>query len=203
MSSARELFGANGYDATAIEDVLGAAGVARGALYHHFPSKSALFDAVAEEVFAEVARRTAGAARDGADALERIRLGSHEWLAMALDPAVQRITLLDPITVLGWERWRGLDERHTLGGLRRAFAELESDGRIPEGEGELFANLLLAALNEAALFIASSADSPAALATARGTVDTLLDRLAGAGSAQAPQNRALPGSPTSTASASR
>jgi AcrR family transcriptional regulator len=181
VSAARELFGARGYDATAVEDVLAAAGVARGALYHHFASKSALFDAVAEEVFAEIARRTDAAARAGdADALERIRRGCQAWLEMALDPAVQRTTLLDPPTVLGWERWRGLDERHTLGGLRTGFAQLESEGRIPHGEGELFAHLLLAALNEAALFIASSADARTALATARSTVDTLLDRLASA-----------------------
>ncbi len=181
LAAARELFGSNGYEATPIEDVLASAGVARGALYHHFPSKSALFDAVAEEVFVEIARRTDAAARTGADALERIRRGAQAWLEMALDPGVQRITLLDPQTVLGWERWRGLDERHTLGGLRTGFAQLESEARIPEGEGELFAHLLLAALNEAALFIAFSPDQRAALMTARSTVDTLLDRLAGAG----------------------
>jgi AcrR family transcriptional regulator len=178
IEAARELFGERGYEATPIEAVLEASGVARGALYHHFPSKAELFDAVAEEVFAEIAERTAAAARGGEDTLEQVRAGSQAWLDMALDPAVQRIALLDPPTVLGWARWRGLDERHTLGGLRAGFRRLESEGRIPAGEGELFANMLLAALNEAALFIAGAGDQSAALATARGALDTLLDRLA-------------------------
>jgi AcrR family transcriptional regulator len=178
VAAARGLFGERGYEATPIEEVLGAAGVARGALYHHFATKADLFDAVAEEVFAEIAQRTDEAALDGGpDMLERVRLGSRAWLELALDPAVQRITLLDPPPVLGWERWRALDERHTLGGLRAGFRRLEAEGRVPTGQGELLAHLLLAALNEAALFIGSAADKAAALATARATIDTLLDRL--------------------------
>jgi len=120
LVAARELFGTRGYDATSIEAVLETSGVARGALYHHFASKTELFNAVAEELFIEIAARTGEAARGGADPLDRLRAGSHAWLEMALDPAVQRITLLDPPAVLGWERWRDLDERHTLGVCGRA-----------------------------------------------------------------------------------
>jgi AcrR family transcriptional regulator len=178
IAAARELFGERGYEATPIEAVLESSGVARGALYHHFPSKAELFGAVAEEVFVEIADRTGAAARLGENPLERVRAGSQAWLEMALDPAVQRIALLDPPTVLGWSRWRELDERHTLGGLRGGFRHLEDEGRIPAGQGEVFANMLLAALNEAALFIAGAEDQPGALATARGAIDTLLDRLA-------------------------
>lgn len=178
ISAARGLFGTRGYEATSIEAVLEASGVTRGALYHHFSSKAELFDAVAEEVFVEIAERTSRAALAGAGAREQLRTGSQEWLAMALDPALQRIALLDPPTVLGWERWRALDEHYTLGGLRAGFRALEHQGRIPAGEGELLANMLLAALNEAALFIAYSEDQQAALDTARAALDTLLDRLA-------------------------
>jgi AcrR family transcriptional regulator len=178
IEAARELFGERGYEATPVEAVLEKSGVARGALYHHFASKAELFGAVAEEVFVEIADRTSAAARREDSPLERVRAGSQAWLEMALDPAIQRIALLDPPTVLGWSRWRELDERHTLGGLRAGFRNLEDEGRIPAGEGELFANMLLAALNEAALFIACAEDQPAALATARAAIDTLLDRLA-------------------------
>lgn len=179
VATARQLFGERGYEATSIEDVLTASGVARGALYHHFASKRDLFDAVAEEVFAEIAERTATAARQaGTDMVERLRLGTRAWLEMALDPAVQRITLLDPPTALGWARWRDLDERHTLGALRAAFRRLEAQGRVPASQGDLLAHLVLAAANEAALFIGSAADQRAALATARATLDTLLDAIA-------------------------
>jgi AcrR family transcriptional regulator len=180
IAAARELFGERGYESTPIEAVLQASGVARGALYHHFATKAELFDAVAEEVFVEIAERTdAAALRGGADALDRIRAGCRAWFEMALDPRVQRIALLDPPTVLGWQRWRALDETHTLGGLRVGFARLEAERRVPEGQGGVLANMLLAALNEAALFIGSAEDRQEALATARAALDTLLDRLAG------------------------
>ena len=99
---------------------------------------------------------------------------------MALDPAVQRIALLDPPAVLGWGRWRELDERYTLGGLRASLRRLGTEGRIPAAQAELLAYMLLAALNEAALFIASSEDQRAALDAGREAVDTLLDRLVAA-----------------------
>jgi AcrR family transcriptional regulator len=179
LSSARDLFGERGYEATSIDAVLEKSGVARGALYHHFASKAELFDAVAEEVFVEIAEQTAAAGRGSTDPLERLRAGSHAWLVMALDPAVQRIALLDPPTVLGWRRWRELDEQYTLGGLRGALSRLARDGRIPHGQAELLAYMLLAALNEAALFIAGADDEQRAVAAGKATIDTLLDRLCG------------------------
>jgi AcrR family transcriptional regulator len=179
VSSARDLFGERGYEATSIDAVLESAGVARGALYHHFQSKAELFDAVAQEVFVAIAEQTAAAGQGNTDPLERLRAGAHAWLVMALDPAVQRIALLDPPTVLGWTRWRELDEQYTLGGLRAAFSRLARDGRIPHGQAELLAYMLLAALNEAALFIAGADDEQRAVAAGRATIDTLLDRLCG------------------------
>jgi AcrR family transcriptional regulator len=213
VTAARELFGQRGYDATSIEAVLEVSEVARGALYHHFASKAELFNAVAEEVFVEIAERTALAAAGDPDPRERIRAGSRQWLEMALDPAVQRIALLDPPTALGWSRWRALDERYTLGGLRSGFELLERQGRIPAGQGELLANMLLATLNEAALFIAGAEDEQAALSKARATLDTLLDRLVRPEladvaatvqvAADAGQSSGLATSPIGTARASR
>jgi AcrR family transcriptional regulator len=178
IAAARRLFGERGYDGTSIEAVLEAAGVARGALYHHFPSKAELLDAVAVEVFAEIAEHGAiAAAAAGEDTLERLRAGSHAWLEMALDPAIQRIALLDPPTVLGWLRWRELDEQYTLGGVRSAFRRLAREGRIPAGQAELLAYMWLAAVNEAALYIAYAEDPRGALQAGRAAVDSLLDRL--------------------------
>ena len=74
-------------------------------------------------------------------------------------------------------RWRALDEQYTLGGLRASLRRLAGEGRVPAGEEELLAHMLLAALNEAALFIAHAVDDEAAVDTARAAVDTLLDRL--------------------------
>jgi AcrR family transcriptional regulator len=177
LATARELFGERGYEGTSIEAVLERSGVARGALYHHFASKAELFDAVTEEVFVAIARDADAAAGDRADPVERVRAGSRAWLQTALDPAIQRLSLLDPPAVLGWARWRELDEQHTLGGLRASFRRLAREGRVPRGEADLLAQMLLAALNEAALFITAATDPGAALQTARTAINTLLDRL--------------------------
>lgn len=179
LTAARELFGESGYEATSIEAVLARSGVARGALYHHFESKAELFDAVVERVFVEIAERTGAAAAGAESALERLRAGCQAWLTMALDPAIQRLALLDPPAALGWSRWRQLDDRYSLGGLRASLRALADEGRVPAAEHELLANMLLAALNEAALYIADAGDARAALDVGRATVDTLLDRLAG------------------------
>jgi AcrR family transcriptional regulator len=190
LIAARRLFAEDGYEATSIEDVIAASRVTRGALYHHFQSKAELLDAVVEAVFAEVARETAESARGAGETLQRLRAGSHAWLQMALDPAVQRLTLLDPPNVLGWARWRELDEEHSLGGLRAACRRLEEEGRIPAGQADLLASMLLASLNEAALFITNADDQLAALETGRAAVDTLLDRLAGHAPARPARRRA-------------
>jgi AcrR family transcriptional regulator len=179
VAAARRLFGERGYEGTSIEAVLETSGVARGALYHHFHSKAELFDAVLEEVMIEISEVTNGAARGIADPLEALRAGCHAWVHMALDPAVQRIVMLDPQAVVGWGRWRALDEQYSLGGLLASLRVLAREERIPPGQSELLAYMLLAALNEAALFIAGAEDQAAAVITGQATIDTLLDRLAG------------------------
>jgi hypothetical protein len=83
--------------------------------------------------------------------------------------------LLDSPKVLGWARWRALDEEHSLGDLRASLQRLAREGRLPAGQEEILARMLLAALNEAALFITAAQDEAAALQTARAAVDTLID----------------------------
>lgn len=182
IAAARALFGEQGYEGTTIEAVLESAGVARGALYHHFATKEALFDAVLDREVATIADAAAIAARTADDPLESLRAGSATWLRHALDPAVQRITLLDSPAVVGWTRWREIDEQHTLGGTRATIRRLARAGRVPAEQVDMLANMLLAAVSEAALFIATAEDPTAALQTGLAVLDTLLDRLfAGSG----------------------
>jgi AcrR family transcriptional regulator len=182
VAAGRELYGARGYDATSIDAVLEHAGVARGALYHHFATKKDLFDAVLDAVVAEIAGTVAEAARAaGDDPVASLRAGCDAWLRMALDPAVQRIALLDAPAVVGWTRWRELDEQYTLGGVRRNLRRISRRGRLALGDVDLLAHMVLAAVNEAALFIAGADDAEAALATGRASVDALLTRLVGEG----------------------
>ena len=178
MATARRLFGRDGYEATSVEAVLREAGVARGSLYHHFESKPALFDAVLDRVVAETAAKAAAAAGRHDDPVEALRAGCATWLRLSLDPAVQRIALVDAPAVLGWSRWRELDEQYTLGGVRRSLQSLADEGRVPATQVDSLANMLLAAVGEAALLIVSADDPEEALASGLAAFDTLLDRLA-------------------------
>jgi len=177
IGAARELFGERGYDGTSIEAILKASGVARGALYHHFETKEALFDAVLDRVVGEIAARAADAARATDDPVASLRAGCATWLEVALDPAIQRIVLIDPPTVLGWTRWRELDEQHTLGGLRMNLRRIAEAGRLPDVDVDVLAHMLLASVSEASLFIARADDPKAALAAGQAALDALLDRL--------------------------
>jgi AcrR family transcriptional regulator len=179
VATARELFGRDGYDATSIEAVLTASGVARGSLYHHFENKTALFDAVLDQVVAEAAAEAADAARGHDDPVEGLKAGCGAWLQRALDPAVQQIALVDAPAVVGWQRWRELDEQHILGGVRRSLQLTAEQGRLPPEQVDVLANMLLAAISEAALLIPHAQDRKAALASGQAAVETLLDRLAG------------------------
>ncbi len=178
LATARRLFGRDGYEATSVEAVLREAGVARGSLYHHFENKPALFDAVLDQVVAETAAQAAAAAAKHDDPVEGLRAGCATWLRLSLDPAVQQIALVDAPAVLGWSRWRELDEQYTLGGVRRSLQSLADAGRVPAEQVDSLANMLLAAVGEAALLIVRADDPEAALASGLAAFDTLLDRLA-------------------------
>jgi AcrR family transcriptional regulator len=180
IAAGRERFGKQGYDATSITAILDAAGTTRGSLYHHFETKEELFDAVLDRVVADVADTVADAARAaGGDPVASLRAGCAAWLRLALDPAIQRIAIVDAPVVVGWQRWRELDEEHTLGRLRANLQLIADAGRIPPGDVNVLAHMLLAAVNEAALLIAGADDPESALETGQAAVDMLLDRVVG------------------------
>ncbi|MEJ3652081.1 TetR/AcrR family transcriptional regulator [Actinomycetes bacterium KLBMP 9759] len=178
VTVARGLFGEHGYDGTSIGAVLDTAGVARGALYHHFASKEALFDAVLEREIARIAQEVAKAARaKAADPVASLRAGCAAWLDSILETDVQRVVLLDPPAVLGWTRWRELDEKYLLSGLRLNIERIAATGRIEPAQVDVMAHMVLAAASEAALLITRSDDTRDAVARGQAALDTLLTRL--------------------------
>src|SRR3712207_1328156 len=94
IAAARGLFTERGYAAVGTEEIVRAAGVTRGALYHHFSGKDDLFVAVFEEVEQELTQRIAEAALSAGDPYEALRIGAQAFLDSATEPAVQRIALL-------------------------------------------------------------------------------------------------------------
>lgn len=175
LEIAARLFTERGYEATSITDVLRRAKLSRGAFYHHFASKEALFEAVLEMVEEHVGMTLREAAAGASDPVEAIRIGCRAWLDMAADDReVVQITLVDAPSVVGWERWREIDERHGLGLL---IGGLAATDRIPDEILDATAHLLHAATLEAALIIARSGPRSSQAASAREALDELVERI--------------------------
>lgn len=189
LQAARDLFTENGYAETSTEQLVARAGVTRGALYHHFESKQAIFDAVLiqlEQEFADTARRAASA---DASAWTNLVAGCHAFLDTCLRPDIQRIVLLDGPAVLGPDRWRAIEDEYALAPLLHGLNGAIRDSVVAPHPPVPLARMLLAAINEAGLFIAQSARQRVARREAGDALDALLDglRSAGAGDDAAPK----------------
>ena len=175
MSVARELFTAQGYGATAIEEIIQQAGVARGALYHHFPGKEALFRAVYDVVEGEVIARVVAAAGAESSPWEGVSAGLSAFLDACLEPAFRRVVILDSVSVLQWRAAEGGIEHIELSMLRTVLAPLATTPQLEDVPVEPLAYVALGGLYGAALYIARSAEP----ARARAEADTVLDTIIG------------------------
>jgi AcrR family transcriptional regulator len=180
VAAARPLFAERGYAGVGTEEIVRAAGVTRGALYHHFAGKRELFAAVYEQIEAELSERIAAEALDaGATApLEAMRSGARMFLRACTVPEVQRIVLLDGPSVLGWDRWREIAAEHGLGLIEATLQAAVDAGAIAAQPVRPLAHLLMGALDEAALLVARSDRPEEALVEVSGTLDSLLAALA-------------------------
>ena len=171
------LFADHGYEGTSIEAVLTAAGVSRGALYHHFAGKEALFTAVLEALNERITAQLTEVISGCADPVDAVRIGALGWIDLAGDPVIQRIMLVDAPSVLGWEQWRAMDEGRTVGAMRAMLQAVSDTGRLPGELVDPFAHMILAALDEAALVVARAPDSRVAVVEGRQAVEEFLARL--------------------------
>ena len=180
VAAARRLFVEKGYHRTSTEEVVTEAGVGtRGALYHHFADKQALFEAafiaVEEDLVIEAAKNLADPA-DGA--LNQLRQGLVGFLDASLTPHVQRILLIDGPAVLGWVKWRELESLYGLGAIRAMLERAVEEGDLAAGQPvDALAHVLLAAADETALFIANAPDQRAARDQGVKALNAVLDGL--------------------------
>lgn len=172
-AAARQLFTERGYAATSTTEIVERAGVTRGALYHHFAAKDELFRAVFEQLEGEVTRRVAEEALTSADPLEQLRRGTRAYLDACIDPAVQRVVLLDGPSVLGWETWQEIEQRYGYGLVVAGVEAAIGAGLISAQPVEPLAHVLFGALTEAGMVVAR-ADEPR---TARVDMEAAMDRL--------------------------
>jgi AcrR family transcriptional regulator len=179
VDAARPLFAARGYADVGTEEIVRAAGVTRGALYHHFADKTELFAAVFERVEGEVATRMgeAIASANETDPVEVMRLGAGFWLDACSDPEIQRIVLVDAPAVLGWARWTEIGNRYNTGLVRELLANAIEIGRIPPQPIEATALTMLGAMREATLYVARAEDHDQAREEAGAVMDRLIHAL--------------------------
>lgn len=176
VSVARERFTERGYAATSVEEIIRRAGVARGALYHHFAGKEALFRAVYEAVQADTASRVMAAALAGADPWAGVRTGLSAFLDACLEPEFRRIVVLDSVPVLAQGVWEGGIEHNELPMLRTVLTPLVETS-LPGVPVEPLVHVALGGLYGAALYIARSPDPGTARSEADVVVDTLINGL--------------------------
>ncbi|MFE4371291.1 TetR/AcrR family transcriptional regulator [Streptomyces sp. NPDC056835] len=176
LREGRRLFATQGYGAVGLSEIVRAAGVTKGALYHHFDSKTALFRAVLEEVQQEVARTVATTADAEDDPWARFTTGCQSFLTAATAPEIQRVMLVDGPAVLGWTQWRALDEATSAHHLAEILTELIENGTIPRHPVAPLTHLLSGAMNEAALWLAES-DNPEDLTATRAALSHMLEAL--------------------------
>ncbi len=179
VAAARRLWSERGYAAVGTPEIASAAGVTRGAMYHQFADKAALFLAVAEAVESDVTARVGEhvAASGAGDPAAALHAAVDGWLAVCEEPQVRQILLLDGPVVLGWDAFRDMALRHGLGlteGMLRAAVDA---GQLAEGPTRALAHVLIGALDEAAMYIATAGDRDAARSEVAGVLHALLDGL--------------------------
>jgi len=178
LEAARELFAKDGYAATSLDAVCDRAGVSKGALYHHFRNKESLFAAVYSKAQKDLAAVVAEAGRGEPDPWLAVYEGCRRFLEASLDPEIQRITLLDAPSTLGWEVLR--DSRgDSKNAMRLAVTNAMRKGRIAERPIEPLVSLLYGAVCETAMTVARADDQEAMLATALDELRRLFEQLGG------------------------
>ena len=161
LEVAMRRFGEAGFAAVTIDEIAAAAGVAKGAVYHHFASKEALFEAVFERASAQLAAEVRDRSVGAKDVLARLVEGSRLYFEACAKPPYGRILLKEGPAVLGWERWREIDTRYFLAMLPMALEAAMQAGLVAQQPPEPLARMLTGAVTEAAVACAAS-DDPAA-----------------------------------------
>ncbi|MBW3669309.1 MAG: TetR/AcrR family transcriptional regulator [Actinobacteria bacterium] len=177
LDAATNLFAEHGYAGTSVDMVLAAADLSRGAFYHHFASKEAVFEAAVEATESRIIGALAEQAAVADSAKHSLVLGCQAYLRMARDPVVARLCLIDAPNVLGWDRWRELDARYGFGLMKMGVEAAAHDARLPAELVDSLAHVLLAALMELALLVARADKPRVALRRSEETMATLIEAL--------------------------
>ena len=158
--AARRLWGQRGYAEVGTPEIAEAAGVTRGAMYHQYADKAALFRAVLEAVETDVMQRlaTAVASAQPKTPADALYVAADAWLEIASEPEVRQLLLLDAPNVLGWVAFRQISLGYSLGMTEQLLAAAVEAGQLKPQPLRPLATVLIGALDEAAMSVAGSDD---------------------------------------------
>ncbi len=157
---ATELFTAQGYAGTSLDEIVGGARVTKGALYHHFSGKQALFESVFEKVEERSARAIHRAVRGNVDPWDKALGGLRAFLAVLQEPSYRRIVIADGPAVLGYERYREQEERTTFGIVQEIVSSVLSGYELAPSMVETFSRVFFGAMSASGAAV-STAEDPA------------------------------------------
>jgi AcrR family transcriptional regulator len=177
ISAARRLWGQRGYAEVGTPEIAKEAGVTRGAMYHQFTDKAALFGAVVEAVELDVMTRmaTVVASSGATTPADAIRAAVDAWLDVSGDPEVRQLVLLDAPAVLGWAGFRDVAQRYSLGMTEQLLTEAIRAGQLVDQPVRPLATVMIGALDEAAMAIATADDPKLAREEIRFVLRRLID----------------------------
>ncbi len=162
IAAARSLFAERGYEAVSSEEIAAAAGVTTGALYHQFKTKRDVFRAAFEAVESELTAKVGAAAAGSSDPWDGLMQAVGVFLDAALSQEVRQIVVIDGLSVIGWRDWEEMMSTYGLGTARAALGGLMDAGYIAQLPVDALAHLLLGALDQGAMAIATATDPVAA-----------------------------------------
>jgi AcrR family transcriptional regulator len=182
IDTGRKLFAEHGYHGTGTTEIVAQSGVTQGALYHHFADKEDLFLAVFMDVQRDLPRITQASVEPSineSNPWSAFREGVSTFLNVIVNHRdLQRILLVDGPAVLGWKRWREIQQSYGLGVISDAVEASIAAGILPALPAKQLSHMILAASDEAALLIVNGEGQPAAIKRIAATMDALLAGLA-------------------------
>jgi AcrR family transcriptional regulator len=187
IEAARRLWGERGYAEVSTPEIARAAGVTRGAMYHQYADKAALFRAVIEAMDVEIIERLQAsvAAAQPKTPADTMRAMADAWLGIAAEPEVRQLMLLDAPSVIGWREYREMSQNNSVETTEQLLKAAIEAGQLRPQPLRPLALVLLGALEEAAIYLAGAEDAAQAREDVRAVIRDLIDGLL-TGSARQP-----------------
>ncbi len=177
VRAARELFASRGYASVGTNEIVERAGVTRGAMYHHFPTKKDIFRAVYEETEKQLVEEFAARMSAIDDPWEALVTGVRGFLDISMDPELAQIGLIDGPSVLGWAEWREIGKRYALGLVTFGLQGAMDAGVLRQADVTQLAHLMIGSLGEAAMVLANAENPEATRRDVERTVMVMLEGL--------------------------